>query len=193
VRSAAEVLPDRLPRFRVDVVVDREFGATDLDRLVVAALGRPALDADQFELVRLVCQLGAGLVVGHDPAHEALAVADDPVHGLLERLDVLRREGLLHVEVVVEPVGHGRADAEARGRVHGLHGLRENMRRGVPKNAEPVGRRDGDRQDLIRGSHRRGEVPELTVDAHCDNGPVGEKLKAVNHVYDSLNLRTLQL
>ena len=79
VRSAAEVLPDRLARLRVDVVVDRELAAADLDRLVVVAAALAvtgaALEPDELELVRLARELGACLVVGDDPAHEALALS----------------------------------------------------------------------------------------------------------------------
>ena len=116
VRAAAEVLPDRLARLRVDVVVDGELGAADLDGFVVVAAALavtgPALEADELELVRLVGELGARLVVGDDPAHEALPCRMMRVHLLLERLEVFGRERLGDVEVVVEAVGDGRADAE---------------------------------------------------------------------------------
>ena len=74
----------------------------------------PALEPDQLELVRLVGEFGAGLVLGDDPAHETLALADDALHLLLDGLEVLGGERLLDVEVVVEAVGDGRADAELR-------------------------------------------------------------------------------
>ena len=43
-----------------------------------------ALQPDQLELVRLVRELGASLVVGHHAAHEALARTDDAVHLLVD-------------------------------------------------------------------------------------------------------------
>ena len=54
----------------------------------------------------------AGLLLGHDPAHEALPGPDDAVHLLLDRLQIVGRERRLDVEVVVEAVLDGRTDAE---------------------------------------------------------------------------------
>jgi hypothetical protein len=129
---------------------------------------------DQLELIRLVRQFCARLRIGDHAAHEALAGADDAVHGFLERLHVLRRERLLDVEVVVETVRDGRADAELGLRVDRLHRLREHVGGGVAEDVQPVGRVDGDRFDGIRRHHRGREIPEFAVDAHGDNGPVGE-------------------
>ena len=51
-----------------------------------ALVGGAALAADQLQLVRLVGQLGAGLVLGDDPAGEPLALLDDRDHALLDRV-----------------------------------------------------------------------------------------------------------
>ena len=172
------------PRLRVDVVVDGELGAADLDGLALLELRGAALvplEPDELELVRLVREFGARLVVGHHATHEALALSDDAGHLLVERLEVLGGERLGDVEVVVEPVGHGRSDAELRLGVDGLHGLREHVRGRVAQDAEAVGRVDRDRFDDVGVGHRRGEVLELAVDAHRDNGSIGEELEAVGH------------
>ena len=105
----------------VHVVVDGQLGAADLDRLAVVAgaLAVPdvTLEPDQLELVRLAREFGARLVLGHDPAHEALAGADDAIHLLLDGLQVFGGERGLDVEVVVEAVGDraGRCRASPRG------------------------------------------------------------------------------
>ena len=137
-----------------------------------------SLEADQLELVRLVRELGARLILGHDPAHEALALADDAVHGLLDRLQVFGREGLLDVEVVVEAVGDGRADAELRLGVDGLHGLRGHVRGRVAQDVEAVGRVDRDRLDGVGLGGRCREVLQFAVDAHGDDVAVGEQLES---------------
>ncbi len=150
VRAAAQVLPDDLLGLAPGaphVLVDRQPAEADLDRprLVVAA--GVALEPDQLELVRLVGQLGARLVLGEVPAPEGLALLDDPLIDLLERLEVLRGERGLDVEVVVEAVGDRRADAEPGARVDLLHRLREHVRGGVPQHGEAVGRVDRHRLD----------------------------------------------
>ena len=183
---AAEVLPDRLARLRVDVVVDRELTGTDLDRFVVVAaplaVAGGALQADELELVGLARELGTGLVVGDDTTHESLARTDDPRHLLVERLQRLGRERLGDVEVVVEAVGDGRADAELGLGVDRLHGLGEHVGGGVPQDVQPIGRIDRDRLDDVVVGHRRREVLELAVDAHRDNGTIGEEREAVSHL-----------
>ena len=101
-----------------------------------------ALDADQLELVRLVGEFRARLVLGHDAALESLALPDDAVHLLLDGLQVVGGEGLLDVEVVVEAVGDRRTDAELRLGVDALHGLRHDVRGRVAQDVEAVGRVD---------------------------------------------------
>ena len=61
---------------------------------------------------RSAYELLEALGVGDDATTEGLALVDDLEHRLLEGLEVLRREGLGDVEVVVEAVGDGRADAQ---------------------------------------------------------------------------------
>ena len=71
-RSFQTVSPSRF-----DVVVDRELAGADLDGGALGGLLAAALEPDELELERLVDELGARLLVGDDPAHEALALADD--------------------------------------------------------------------------------------------------------------------
>ncbi len=177
VRAAAEVLPDRLA-VAVHVVVDRELAGADLDGRPLGSL-LAALQTDQLEFERLVDEFGAGLLVADDPSHEALAFADDARHLLVDGLEVIRRERLLDAEVVVEAVRDGRADPEVRLRIDPLHGLREDVRRRVAEDAEPVGAVDGHRLDGIRLVDQRREVFELAVHPQRDDGAIGEQGESV--------------
>ncbi len=177
-RSAAEVLPDDLA-VTGGVVVDRQLALADLDRGAFGNLLARALEPDELELERLVRQLGARLFIGHDTAHEALALADDALHLLGDGLDVLRRERGLHAEVVVEAVGDGRADPEVRLRVDALHRLRQHVGSRVTEDVQSVRAVDRDRLDLVGLGHGRGEVLELAVDAHRDDVSVSEQGEAV--------------
>src|SRR5690625_1817398 len=114
-------------------------------------------------------------LVGDDPAHEGLALADDPVHLLLEVLEVLGRERGLDVEVVVEAVGDRRADAEPGVRAHLLDRLGEDVGGGVPQDRLAV--LAGDLARLDDGAAGElgdvgGEVRELAVHPAGDDGAV---------------------
>src|SRR5215469_3534641 len=144
VRPAAEVLPAQLAAGSVEVVVDRQLGAADLDGLTgitwhpVTRWPRAAFKADELELVRLVRQLAAPIVVGDDPAAEQLALLDDLPHLLLDLLQVVRSECRRHIEVVVEAVLNRRPDPELRLRKDALHRLRHDMRSRVAQDVEAV-------------------------------------------------------
>jgi hypothetical protein len=91
VRAAAEVAPGGLA-VAGDVVVDRELA--DLDgRALGRARAGAAGEADELELERLVGHLGTRLVLGDDAADEPLVLADDPLHLLLDRLEVFGVKG----------------------------------------------------------------------------------------------------
>ncbi|MDF2806871.1 MAG: uncharacterized protein K0S43_1817 [Cellulosimicrobium sp.] len=182
VRAAAQVLPDHrlaLAPGAAHVVVDRQLAAADLDARALGVVGRAALEPDELELVRLVGELGARLVLRHDPAAEGLALPDDPGHRLVEGLEVLGRERGLDVEVVVEAVRDGRADAQLRVGVDLLDGLGEHVRGRVPQHREAVGRVDGHALDHVAVGDGRVEVLEDAVDAdHDDVATGGEQVRA---------------
>ncbi len=176
VRAAAQVLPDHLARARVQVVVDGELGPADLDALAqleVQRAGSVALEPDELQLVRLGGELGAGLLVGHHPAGEALALPDDLAHPGLDGLQVLGGERLGHVEVVVEAVVHRRPDAQLGLREQLLHGLGHDVRGGVPHDVAAVVAADVDRLHDVPVGHRPGQVAQLAVDPGGDDAGLG--------------------
>ena len=137
-----------------------------------------ALEADQLELVGLLLQLLAGVLVGGDTAREGLALVDDPLHHPLELLEVVRGERDLDVEVVVEAVADRRTDPEAGLGVHLLDGLREDVGGGVPQHVEAVGAVDGDRFDGVPVVEDVGQVDQLVADPGDDHGAVvGEEVR----------------
>jgi hypothetical protein len=92
--AAAEVAPGGLA-VAGDVVVDRELAGADLDGRALGGAPRAgaAGEADELELERLVGHLGTRLVLGDDAADEPLVLADDPLHLLLDRLEVFGVKG----------------------------------------------------------------------------------------------------
>ncbi|MEY9489802.1 hypothetical protein RKD26_005596 [Streptomyces calvus] len=177
VGTAAEVLPAQLTGLGVQVVVDRQLAGADLDvRAVVVRRG--ALEADQLQLVRLARELLAGGVVADDAAGEALAALLDLLHLLLDGLEILGRERLVHVEVVVEAVPDRRADAQLGLGEQFLHGLGHDVRGGVAQDVQAVLGRDLDALDGLAVLDLVGEVLELAGHARGDDRALaGEELR----------------
>ncbi|MBG9887287.1 hypothetical protein ABE10_12280 [Bacillus toyonensis] len=176
-RTSAEVLPHHLA-VTGHVVVDRQLPLADLDRGALCRL-LASLEADELELERLVAELFARLVIRHDAADEPLPFANDPLHLLGDRLDVVRGEGRLDAEVVVEAVDDGRADAQVRLRLDPLHRLGEDVSCRMPQDVQSVRALDRDRLDLVAVCDRRREVLQHPVDTHGDDGTIGEQGEAV--------------
>ena len=171
-RTATEVLP-RHAVVTPDVVVDRQLAGADLDGCALGGVGRGgALDPDQFQLVRLVGQLCARVVVRDHPAAEPLPLLDDLLHLLLELGQILRGERGGHVEVVVEAVLDRRADAELGVREQVLDGLREDVRGRVPDDRQTLVGRRLHRLDLVAVGDHPGQVAQLPVDLGGDGGAV---------------------
>ena len=138
-------------------VLERAVGI-DTDDLVVAQL------ADALELERVVGKAPVGLGPVHHLAAERIVPLHDLGHLLLDGLEVLRREGARHVEVVVEPVLDRRAEADAGAGKELPHGRGHDVGRAVPQQVERVGiaiGEDGERGIALDGTV---EVPDGTID-----------------------------
>ncbi len=173
-RAAAQVAPGP-GAVAPEVVVDGQLGPTDLDGHAFGALGvrhTTTLEPDELALVRLVGELGEGVGVGDLAAVEGLPLVDDPLHDLLEGLEVLGGERGLDVEVVVEAVTDRRADPEPGRGVDLLDGLGEHVGGAVPQDVEPVLLGRGHRLDGVAVGEDVGEVAELAVDPGDEDRPV---------------------
>ena len=170
VGATAQVAPGPAA-ITLEVVVDGELGTAHLDVGALGGLaGGATLEPDQLDLVGLVGQLDRGILVVDLPANEGLALVDDALHDLLEGLEVLGGERVVDVEVVVEAVTDGRADAQAGLGVGLLDGLGEDVRCAVPQHIEAVLLLRGHGLDDIAVDHDVGEVAQLAVDARDEDG-----------------------
>ena len=168
-RSAAQVAPNPFAGTGIEVVVGGELVAADLHDVGVAGLV-----VDEFELVGLVGQLRARLVLGLvDPPVEQLPVLDDLAHPLFQRRQVLGRERLGHVEVVVEAVGDRRPDAQFGLREQVLDGLGQHVRGRMPDDAATLVGVGRHRDDLGVGVGHPAQVAQLAVGVAHHHDRVG--------------------
>ncbi|CKN46264.1 Uncharacterised protein [Mycobacterium tuberculosis] len=168
-RSAAQVAPDALAGAGVEVVVGGELVTADLHDL-----GVTRFVVDEFQLVGLVGQLGAGLFGGFvDPPVEQLAFLDDLAHPLFQRRQVLGRERLGHVEVVVEAVGDGWSDAELGLRKQLLDGLGQHVRGRMADHAATVVGVGGHRRDIGVDVGHPAQVAQVAVGVAHDDDRIG--------------------
>ena len=158
VRAPAEILPGRRP-VPPDVVIDGEFGSPDLHRRTLGLM--VALGADEFEFVRLVGELDAGLLLGRHTTHEALVLLDDALHALLEILHDLWGDCADVAEVIVETVGDERPDTQVDVGVQFLDGLGHDVGAGMPDDVEPV---------LTGGEHGFDDVTVLDLTLQVEQG-----------------------
>ncbi len=184
VGPAAEVAPDHLA-LAVHVLVDRELAGADLCGGALGGVGpraRTTGERDELELERLVGHELSRLGLVDDAADEALVLADDALHLLLDGLQVFGRERVDVAEVEVEAVGDRRADAEVRLRLDALHGLGHDVRGRVAQDRQTVGAVDQHGLDRVIGRDDGGEVLQVAVDAQSDDGTVGEQGEAVGGI-----------
>ena len=153
VRATAQVMPLHLVGTRIDVVVVGQLTRAHLGRLVRVWVNT-ALVLDQLELVRLVLEiLGCLLRRRVDAADKLLTLFDDLLHPLFQRLQILGRERLCDIEVVVKTVVNGWADAQLRAWKFRLDSLGEYVRAGVADHGAAklgVGRHREERGSRIR-------------------------------------------
>ena len=161
----------------VEATRRRQVGpATQIEELVVAirADGVPfdalaGIDAsDDLLLEGLVSERLQRLVDGEFTPLEGLVGSDDLHHPVLDALEVVRREGRLDLEVVVEPVLDRRADRELRAREQVEHGLGHDVGGRVADDvATGFGVLRDDRHRRI-GLDRPVQVVHDSVDGHRD-------------------------
>ncbi len=170
VGAAAQVLPHDFS-LAVDVLVDGEFAAADLDGgLFIGAL---ALVTDELELVGLVRHACASLVLGDDDAVEGLSGLDDLGGFLLNRLEVFGGEGFSDIEVEVVAVGDVGPDAEFGSGEELLDGLCGDVAGGVAQDVESGIGVDGDRCDPVPCLQYATEVSGFAVQPHGNDRAVG--------------------
>ena len=134
----------------------------------------PPLRPISSSLYGSCAELGLRVGVADLAAGEVLPGADDLLHLLLERGEVLGGEGPLGVEVVVEAVLDRRADAEPRAGEQLLHGLGEHVGGRVPDDRAAVGAGGGHRLDVGVGLGSPVQVLEVAAgDLADDDGAVG--------------------
>lgn len=169
VRSTAEIRPHHIA-LTVEIVVHAQLLMADIyGRL---GLERIFLVFDELNLVRLISLFAQGLLFAHHSALEALRRLDDALHVLFDGLQVIRREWILHVEVVVETVLDHRANAELGIRAYLLHGLCHDMGGRMAHDAYAFRRVEGHGFDVVAIVQRRVEVSQLAIETHCDDALV---------------------
>ena len=129
--------------------------------------------AGQLQLVRLRLRLEAGQDLGlvHAVgAHERVLLGEDPAHLLLDPLQVVRRDRLGELEVVVEAVGDRRADRHLGVGPQVQHRLGHHVRRRVAQHGQRL--RIASRQDAhaVALGQRQPQVAHLVADVHGDGG-----------------------
>ena len=108
-------------------------------------------------------------------ARDRLVAVDDLAHAGLHAFQILRCEGLLAREVVVEPVLDGGSDGDLRLRVELLHRLGEDMGRVVTQQLQRLLGIPGHDSDGRIGLDGGGEVAHRAVDPDRERRP-GESL-----------------
>ena len=132
----------------------------DGDDLVVAQL------RDPLQLEGIVGEAAVGLRPGHHLAHERVVGPDYLLHHAFDLQQVLRGEGPRHLEVVVEAVLDGRAEADPGAGKDLAHRGGEHMRGRMAQHLQRGGiavGEDGDGGILLDGP---GEIAHLA--AHPD-------------------------
>ncbi len=125
---------------------------------------------DELALVRLLLERVPRLELVELGALEGLLLGDDLAHPLFDGLEVFRRERATDVEVVVEAVLDGGADAELGHREQVLDRLGHHVGRRVTQDVQRFGALVGDDLDRIAVGDRLVHVGELPVDLRRDRG-----------------------
>ena len=163
VRSTAQIKPLHLTGAWIDVVVVGQIPGTNLGGLIGIRVDI-ALVLNQLQLEGLVGEGCFGFLGGLvHAAFEALAALDNFLHTLLNRLEVLRGEGLSGLEVEVEAVLNSGADAELRAGELGLYGLSHDVTAGVADDSAAVLFAGGYGREFGVGLRGVGQVVEGAI------------------------------
>jgi len=157
---------EQLERLDLRGVAHVRAGA-EVDELAVLVEGDGLARRDVAEAADLVGVLAAlaeqflGLLAGALEALELLVLLGDAAHLFLDLHEVLGRERMVEVEVVVEAVVRGRPDVELRLREQAEHGRAEHVGGGVADLLEGshlrAGGHDGKAASTARASRGRGQ------------------------------------
>jgi hypothetical protein len=136
VEQLEEFQPPGARHVRAAAEVQERAVAEDGDRLVGRELVEP------LQLQRVVGEQFASLVGGYHAALERLVLARDVGHLALDPLQLLRRERVVDLEVVVEPVVDGGAEPDLRLGAYATDGRGQHVRGRVAQHrrANPASR-----------------------------------------------------
>ena len=153
VRAEAEVRPSVVP-VHGHTVPERSFLRLDA--------------VDDLPLERLVRESLQGVVAFQLLTQERLVLPDEIAHALLDPREVVGRERLVEIEVVVEAVLDGRADRVPRSGEQVAHRLRHHVRGGVAQDTEAVGLGAGHRLHADVAVRDPGQVDQAISYVRCD-------------------------
>ena len=146
----------RVGHVRAATEIDERTVGVRRDDLVVAQLGEP------LELERIVGEpLAAPRARFTSSRTNGYFSADDLPHLVLERGEVLGRERLVDLEVVVEAVVDRRTEADLRVGTQAPHGRRQHVRRGMPQHVERPRVAVGEHAERAARAQRRHQVLDL--------------------------------
>ena len=136
----------------------------ELDRLA----RRNGVDELDLEVLALVAEEGLGFLARDLPLGEGFVARDDLAHLLLDRREILGREGLVARKIVIEAVLDHGPDGHLRARVELLHGFGEHMGRIVPDELQRTRIIACHELDLGIMGDLVGKVGEIAVERHGD-------------------------
>ena len=135
------------------------------------------IDADDFGFRQILDQFGlvAFTLVGEEAnrifavpffAHKGVITRDDFAHLRLDLGEIIRREGIIAGEIVIEAVFNRRANGDLRAGVKRLHGFRQHMRAIMADHLKRFGIAARDEAQFGVLFDGRGKVPQLAIHFH---------------------------
>jgi hypothetical protein len=152
--------PARVRHVRATAEVDERPVGVRRDHLVRAQV------VDALQLERVVGEALLGLGAVHLLAHEGELLGDHLAHRRLEGGEVVGRERRRDLEVVVEPVLDGRAEADPGVGPDAAHGRGQDVGGRVPEHLEAAGVLAREHDEVATAAQGRHEVLHHAVDRH---------------------------